>query len=113
MSAANFEAFLARLYVDAEARSRFLADPHRETQNAGLAEEERAALLAIDRDGLEFAARSFSQKRTTQGVRRTMMKNLRPALIVSIIGVALCLGIYVGLTRYLKPAFGISPSAAQ
>jgi Peptidase C39 family len=36
------------------------------------------------------------------------MKNLKPALIVGIIGGVLCLGIYVGLTRYQRPVPGIS-----
>lgn len=67
MSAANFEAFLARLYVDSEARGRFLADPHGETQTADLTEEEREALVHIDRDGLEFAAQSVARKRMTKG----------------------------------------------
>ena len=64
MSAVNFEAFLVRLYVDPETRTRFLADPHSEMQTAGLTEEERKALVNIDRVGLTFAARSFARKRT-------------------------------------------------
>jgi hypothetical protein len=67
MSAENFEAFLARLYVDPEARARFLADPHSETQTMGLTAEECEALRNIDRDGLEFAARSFARKRMPKG----------------------------------------------
>lgn len=63
MSAARFEAFLARIYVDAEARTRFLADPRGEAMRAGLAEREVSALEKIDRVGLELAAQSLQHKR--------------------------------------------------
>jgi len=67
----RFEGFLARIYVDAEARHRFLADPHGEATRAGLTREESEALAAIDRTGLELAARSFERKRLQKatGVR--------------------------------------------
>ena len=58
-----FEAFLARIYVDAEARERFLQNPYREAQRAGLSQAESEALAGIDRAGLEFASRSFERKR--------------------------------------------------
>jgi hypothetical protein len=64
MSAQKFEAFLAKLYVDDNARSRFLADPHREALNAGLTETECATLETIDFIGLELAAQSFARKRS-------------------------------------------------
>jgi len=63
MSAQNLEAFLAKLYVDSQARSRFLADPRREALNAGLNEDDCAALEKIDFVGLELAADSFARKR--------------------------------------------------
>jgi hypothetical protein len=63
MSAAAFESLLARIYVDAQARARFLADPYSEAAKAGLTEEECAALEQIDRVGLELAAGSFERKR--------------------------------------------------
>ena len=63
MSAAAFEAFLARLYVDADARARFLADPRGEAQRAGLAPAECRALESIDRVGLQLAAASYERKR--------------------------------------------------
>ena len=63
MSAAAFEAFLARLYVDGGARARFLADPSGETKRAGLTAAECRALEAIDRVGLELAAASYDRKR--------------------------------------------------
>ena len=58
-----FESFVARLYVDSNARMRFLADPAGEATRAGLSSGEIAALTRIDRIGLELAAASFAQKR--------------------------------------------------
>jgi hypothetical protein len=46
-----FEAFLARLYTDAELRAAFLADPPGVARNAALNDAEIAALDAIDRQG--------------------------------------------------------------
>jgi hypothetical protein len=63
MSARAVEAFLARIYVDADARLRFKRNPRAEAQSAGLSEEECAALENIDWVGLEMAARSFAHKR--------------------------------------------------
>ena len=40
MSSKLFEAFLAKIYVDAKARTRFLSDPLGEAQRAGLSPEE-------------------------------------------------------------------------
>ncbi|HJR58707.1 MAG TPA: hypothetical protein VJ813_04900 [Vicinamibacterales bacterium] len=61
-----FEAFLARLYVDADARTRFLEDPGGAAAAAGLAEDEIAAAVRIDRVGLELAAAGFAHKRRRQ-----------------------------------------------
>jgi hypothetical protein len=58
-----FEAFLAKLYVDREARAEFLADPRAAARRAGLSEAECEALVAIDRTGLDMAAFSFERKR--------------------------------------------------
>jgi len=58
-----FEAFLAKIYVDSEARNRFLLDPEQESRRAGLSEAECEAICAIDRAGLEFASASFERKR--------------------------------------------------
>jgi hypothetical protein len=63
MSTPALEQFLAGIYVDAEARARFLAAPYQEAKRAGLSENQCRALEAIDRVGLEMAARSFSRKR--------------------------------------------------
>jgi hypothetical protein len=63
MSAA-LEAYLARLYLDADARHAFLADARAAATRAGLAPTDVAALETIDRVGLELAARSFAAKRT-------------------------------------------------
>ncbi len=64
MSATAFEAFLARLYVDAEALARFRANPRAEAARAGLSPEESASLEQMDWPGLELAARSFAKKRS-------------------------------------------------
>lgn len=64
-----FEAYLARLYVDAQARARFLADPGGEAARAGLDPAACAALAQLDRVGLELAARSFEHKRRHQPSR--------------------------------------------
>ncbi len=59
----GFEAFLARLYVDADLREAFLVDPERVARAAALPADEIAALVAIDREGLALAATSFAHKR--------------------------------------------------
>ena len=56
------EAFLARLYVDAEWRGRFLADPRGQCTGAGLSPDEIEALVDIDRVGLALAADSYARK---------------------------------------------------
>lgn len=66
MSSARFEAFLARLYVDADLCRRFLADPGGESRRAGLDAGEVAAMLRIDREGLVLASRSFAAKRSAR-----------------------------------------------
>ena len=63
MSARLLEEFLARVYVDAEARARFRANPRAEAERAGLSVEECASLDQMDWAGLELAARSFAHKR--------------------------------------------------
>jgi hypothetical protein len=63
MTTPAFEAFLARLYVDAEFRAGFLDRPRAAARTAGLSEAECDALEAIDRQGLQLAASSFAAKR--------------------------------------------------
>jgi len=63
MNTPALEKFLATLYVDADARQRFLKSPYTEASRAGLSEEQCRALEEIDRIGLEMAARSLSAKR--------------------------------------------------
>ena len=63
MTSPAFEAFLAKIYVDARARAEFLADPQTAARNAQLTDAECEALAAIDRTGLEMAAASFARKR--------------------------------------------------
>lgn len=60
------EAFLARLYVDAKLRGRFLADPAGEARRAGFDDATAERLARIDRTGLELAAESFAAKRKKQ-----------------------------------------------
>jgi hypothetical protein len=59
----RMERFLASLYVDATLRARFLDAPREEARRAGLNPAQCDALAAIDRVGLEMAARSFDRKR--------------------------------------------------
>jgi hypothetical protein len=63
MSAVDFEAFLARIYVDADERARFLTDPRAVAAAAGLSAAECDALVAIDREGLKLAAEGLACKR--------------------------------------------------
>jgi len=63
MSAEQFDAFLARLYVDADSRARFRANPLAEAKNAGLSNAESKAIENIDWVGLEMASQSFANKR--------------------------------------------------
>lgn len=63
MSTEALERFLARIYVDPDARRRFLANPRMEAKRAGLTEEQCLSLEAIDKVGLEMAAQSFARKR--------------------------------------------------
>jgi hypothetical protein len=60
------EALLARLYTDAAARARWLANPEAESRAAGLDAAGRAAMQRLDRPGLELAARSFAHKRAAR-----------------------------------------------
>jgi len=62
MNTPALERFLAGIYVDAEARARFLAAPYEEAKRAGLSEEQCRALETIDRVGLEMAAHSLLRK---------------------------------------------------
>jgi uncharacterized protein len=59
--AAALQMFLARLYTDADARTRFLADPEQVTREAGLPAE----VARINPEELQLAARSFEKKRAT------------------------------------------------
>ena len=63
MNAQLFEAYLAKIYVDAKARTAFLSDPLGEAARAGLDTEEAQALQKIDLVGLTLASRSFKKKR--------------------------------------------------
>jgi hypothetical protein len=60
---ARLEAFLARIYVETEARERFLADPRTEAAAAKLDADEIEAVVNIDRVGLRMVAESLRRKR--------------------------------------------------
>jgi hypothetical protein len=62
MNGPRLEAFLAKIYVDREARARFFNDQRGEAFKAGLAEEEIRALEDIDRIGLSLMAASLERK---------------------------------------------------
>jgi len=63
MNDPKLERFLATLYVDPKLRARFLDSPREVAARAGLNPAQCDALAAIDRVGLEMAARSFERKR--------------------------------------------------
>ena len=65
----TLERFLARVYVDDEARRRFLADPVEEAMRAGVAPADAARLATVDREGIELAASSFARKRAKRAAR--------------------------------------------
>ena len=67
MSTSILEAFLARIYVDPQARARFLDNPVAEALRAGLSPDEIEAVKQIDRVGLELFAASLERKRQRGG----------------------------------------------
>jgi hypothetical protein len=67
MTTPAFEVFLAKLYTDAEFRRRFLDDPQLIADRSCLSAQEVSHLLAIDRVGLELAAKTFAYKRARAG----------------------------------------------
>ena len=70
MSASVLEAFLARIYVDAQARERFLNNPTAEALEAGLSQDEIEAVKQIDQVGLELFANSLERKRQRHCAKR-------------------------------------------
>jgi hypothetical protein len=70
MSAPPIEAFLASLYSDTALRESFLHDAKTAMANLPLTEIERAALLEIDRVGLQMAAASYAKKRAHHSGKR-------------------------------------------
>lgn len=62
---ASLEAYLVKLYLDADARRVFAADPRRATTEAGLHATDVNEVERIDRVGLELTARSLAAKRAT------------------------------------------------
>jgi hypothetical protein len=80
MSAPGVEAFLACLYSDAALRESFLQDEKTAAKTAmadlPLTETERAALLEIDRAGLQMAAVSYANKRERRSEKRKFFGSL-------------------------------------
>jgi hypothetical protein len=74
MSAA-LEAYLARLYLDTDARRAFTTDPRAAAIHAGLDPADVTALESIDRAGLELTARSLQAKRQSSP-RRSWLRGL-------------------------------------
>jgi hypothetical protein len=70
MSEQRMEEVLAGLYADATERERFLRDPGQYAAACGLDEDERRALVGIDRTGLDMAARSYAAKRAAHAAPR-------------------------------------------
>jgi hypothetical protein len=68
----RLEAFLARIYVDEQARDAFLADPDGETTRAGLDVGERAALRAMEPVNLRLATEGFACKRAHKPRRHVL-----------------------------------------
>ena len=66
MNDSRFETFLARIYVDENARAKFLADPRGEAMKAGLTAQQVEDLMKIDRDGLEMFAASLKRKKQSR-----------------------------------------------
>jgi hypothetical protein len=77
VSASIVEAFLARIYVDAQARARFLSNPTAEARAAGLSPDEVEAVKQIDQIGLELLAISLERKRQKQCVQRGCRNHFR------------------------------------
>jgi hypothetical protein len=75
VSSPRFEAFLARLYSEPAFLDRFLSAPEQAMSEAGLDAREREAAIAIERVGLQMAARSYAAKRSARvrGPRRGRM----------------------------------------
>jgi hypothetical protein len=67
MTDSRFETFLARIYVDQEARAKFLADPRGEAMKAGLTPQQIDDVVNIDREGLDLFARSLERKKQGHG----------------------------------------------
>ena len=63
MNDSRLESFLAKIYVDENARARFLADPRGEAAKAGLTPQQVEDVVKIDRDGLELLAESLKRKK--------------------------------------------------
>ena len=73
---ASLEAYLARLYLDADARRAFAADPRGAAARAGLDATDVTALEHVDHVGLEMTARSLQAKRLAHSRRHWLRRLL-------------------------------------
>ena len=67
---AKLEVFLARLYVDAEFRERFLANPRELALQQGLDEGEATSVAAIDKAALKMTAKGLRKKAEARNGRK-------------------------------------------
>jgi hypothetical protein len=87
MTTSAFEAFLAKIYVDPNARARFKVDPFGEASHAGLSPDECVAVMKIDWVGLDLAARSFAKKRHTKTLsNRRSLRTRAQGFLSSLLG---------------------------
>lgn len=63
MNDSPIETFLARIYVNRDARAKFLADPRGEATKAGLTAQQVEDVIKMDRDRLELLADSLERKK--------------------------------------------------
>jgi hypothetical protein len=83
VNGALLEEFLARLYVDAGLRARFVRDPAGEARRFGLDDRQAQALASVDPEDLERAAASFAHKRAHARSRRPWWRRLASRLRLS------------------------------
>jgi hypothetical protein len=76
---AQFESFLANIYVNETARSRFLENPRAAAVAAGLSAAETEAVLNIDQVGLQMTVDSLIKKKGKRHVHtprwRLLLRN--------------------------------------
>lgn len=77
MSSPQLEAFLVRLYTDAQLREQFLIAPRAVASAANLTPDEVDAMCQIDRIGLQLASASIASKRSAyRSIRKSLLRAL-------------------------------------